>query len=94
MFNITDPNTVYNILTYSGIISSFVLGLTHIAKTSGISSRWLPIVATVLGLILSFVVIGATNYVLATLVGLQSAFSAMGIHSGLSSVVKKDEELG
>lgn len=94
MLNITDTTIFQSIITYSGVISGFVLGLTHIAKTSGVPSKRLPIIATLLGLILGFVVMGVSNYVLAILVGLQSAFTAMGIHSGVSSVSKKEDELG
>lgn len=93
ILNIADPEVIKNILVLSGTISGFVMGLTYVAKTSGLPSKRLPIFALVVGLALAFIAVG-TNYVLAIFVGLQSAFTAMGLHSGASSVVKKDEQLG
>lgn len=93
MLNIADPEVIKNILVLSGTLSGFIMGLTYVAKASGLPSKRLPIFALVTGLALAFIALG-TNYVLAIFVGLQSAFTAMGIHSGTSSVVKKEEELG
>lgn len=94
ILNFADPEIIKNILILSGTISGFVMGLTYVAKTSGLPSNRLPIFALVVGLTLSLLAVGYTNYVLAIFVGLQSAFTAMGIHSGTSSIVKKDDELG
>ncbi len=95
ILNIADPEVIKNIMVLSATISGFVMGLTYIARTSGLPSNRLPIFALAVGLGLSFLSIGYLNYSLAIFVGLQSAFSAMGIHSGTSSVTKKStEELG
>lgn len=93
ILNIADPEVIKNIMVLSGTISGFVMGLTYVARSSGLPSNRLPIFALITGLALAFIAVG-TNYVLAIFVGLQSAFTAMGIHSGTSSITKKDEELG
>lgn len=94
MLNIADPEVIKNILVLSGTLSGFIMGLTYVAKASGLPSKRLPIFALVTGLALAILAVGYNQIVLAIFVGLQSAFTAMGIHSGTSSVVKKEEELG
>jgi hypothetical protein len=94
MLNFADPEVIKNIMVLSGTISGFVMGLTYIAKTAGLPSNRLPIFALVTGLALSVLAVGYNNIVLAIFVGLQSAFTASGIHSQVSSITKKDEELG
>ena len=93
LLDIANPDVVANIMVLSGTISGFVMGLTYVAKNSGLPSNRLPLFALAIGLALSFIAVG-TNYVLAIFVGLQASFTAMGIHSGTSSVAKKDEPLG
>lgn len=94
ILDIANPDVVANIMVLSGTISGFVMGLTYVARSAGLPSNRLPIFALIAGLALAFVAVG-TNYVLAIFVGLQSAFTAMGVHSGTTSIVKKqDEELG
>jgi len=90
----TNPETVKILLAVSAVISGFVVGLTSIAKSSGMSSNRLPLFALVMGIVLSLISVGISQWVLAVFVGMQSAFTAMGLYSGTKAVSKTDEPLG
>jgi len=79
-----------NVEVTATIISGYVIGLTALVKNAGVSSRWLPVIAILTAMGLSVLIVGL--FPTAVFVGLQSAFMAMGIHSGVSAVTKKSTD--
>ena len=74
-------------MQYLIYITPLTLGLVEAFKRAGISKRYLPLIAIIIGLILSFFL--HEGYSTSALVeGLVSALTASGIYSGVKATVK------
>ena len=71
------------------IISGYVLGITALAKTGGVQSRYLPYVAILSAMGLSALILGLVPT--AVFVGIQASLMASGLHSNISAVVDKKD---
>ena len=70
-------------------ISGLVMGMTHLAKQSGVPSRALPIIALISGVGMA-VLMGGLSAESAT-IGIQASLLASGLHSSVASMTKKKE---
>lgn len=74
-------------MQYLVYITPLTFALVEAFKRAGISKRYLPLIAVVIGLILSFFL--HEGYSTGALVeGLVSAMTAAGIYSGIKATVK------
>lgn len=68
------------------IVGALVLGLTQVAKMAGLDSKYAPILACVIGIVLSGFLAGWTPVVLIG-TGLVGALSACGLYSGTKATI-------
>ena len=74
----------------TAILIALILGLTEVVKRIGLASKFLPIVALVLGVILNFLGkwVGAVSSELA-IGGIMAGLMAMGLWSGSKAISGK-----
>jgi hypothetical protein len=72
-------------LAQIGVLVVVIIALCEAVKYAGLNTRWVPLLAIVLGLAGSLY-IGGVNW-LTLLAGLMSAFTASGIFSGFKRTV-------
>lgn len=72
-------NTIY--------VSALVMGLTAVAKKSGLKTKYLPVFAVIAGIVLTMFVDGFTTE--AAIVGLMTSLTTMGLYSGGKAVLTK-----
>lgn len=68
-----------------GLLVVVIIGLCQAIKYAGVNTRWIPLIAIILGLAGS-IFLGGANW-LTILAGLVSAFTASGIFSGFKKTV-------
>lgn len=68
-----------------GFLVIVILGLCEAVKYAGLNTRWIPLIAIILGIIGAFF-LGGANW-LSMLAGLVSAFTASGIFSGFKKTI-------
>lgn len=66
---------------------ALVIGLTELAKRSGIPSRWCPLVSIFMGVSLMFVANANPYWGVSVVEGLVLGLTASGLYSGTKSVV-------
>ena len=69
------------------IVSALVLGLVQVAKKAGMSSKYAPLLAVILGIVLAGLLGGFTADVCIN-TGLVAALSAMGLYSGAKKSIE------
>lgn len=70
-----------------GVIVVVIIGLCQAAKYAGLNTRWIPLMAIVLG-VAGSVYAGGANW-LSLLAGLVTAFTASGMFSGFKATFLK-----
>ena len=68
-----------------GLLVVVIIGLCQAVKYAGLNTRWIPLLAIILGLAGSLYV-GGVNW-LSILAGLMTAFTASGIFSGFKKTI-------
>jgi len=71
------------------VITALVIGLVQVAKTTGLPTRWCPVLALVLGVVITTVLsffAGASD---AVITGLIIGLTAVGLYSGTKATVGK-----
>jgi hypothetical protein len=68
------------------LVVALTVGLTQVAKMTGVSNRWYPLFALVIGVALAFLVEGAAKT--SVVEGIIAALSSMGLWSGVKATVK------
>lgn len=76
-------------LVRDGVALAILIGLVQIAKLIGLSKRFLPLLAVLLGVGLAFLVVGAGIYANVIILGLTLGLSACGLYSGIKSTIGK-----
>lgn len=68
-----------------GLLVVVIIGLCEAIKYAGLNTRWIPLIAIILGLVGS-ILLGGLNW-LAVFAGLITAFTASGIFSAFKATI-------
>lgn len=78
-----------DITIYGVVVTGVIIGLLEIAKGLGLSTKYVPIVSVILG-VLSVCIYGDGNIAENVLVGLAVGLSAVGLYSTTKNVLEKE----
>jgi hypothetical protein len=73
---------------YGVAIIPIIVGLVKVIKMLGIPSRWLPIVALVIGLLAGIFYLAPNDLKEGIIAGLWLGLGAVGLHSGAKNTMK------
>ena len=72
---------------YDVMLVPIVIGLVHVLRIAGVKSRYLPISAVLLGVVLGFVYLAPDDPRKAILSGVVVGLSAIGMWSGVRNTI-------
>ncbi|HLU22476.1 hypothetical protein [Lederbergia graminis] len=76
---------------YDVMIIPLIIGLVELCKKVGVKTRWLPVIALGLGIIIGIVYIADFNLKQGILVGTMLGLSASGLYSGSKNMMEKKQ---
>ncbi|WP_274366204.1 hypothetical protein [Paenibacillus thermotolerans] len=77
---------------YDVALVPLIVSVVAVVRAAGVPSRWLPLVAVVLGLVAGFVYIAPSDPRKAILSGVVMGLSSVGAWSGVKNTVQKNGE--
>ncbi len=79
---------------YDVVIIPFILGIVELFKRVGVSKRFLPFIALLIGIVVGVVYVADFDWKQGILVGGMLGLSASGLYSGTKNTIEKngDEE--
>lgn len=75
---------------YDVVLIPLILGLVELFKRAGISSKVLPFIALVLGIVVGVVYIAEFDLKQGILIGAMLGLSASGLYSGAKNTIEKE----
>lgn len=73
------------------VVSAIIIGLVKLSETLGVPKKFLPLVALVIGVILSVVYLGQGDIKKGILIGIWLGLGAVGLHSGIKNTLGNDD---
>lgn len=77
---------------YDIVIIPFILGIVELFKRAGVSKRFLPFIAVVIGIAVGVVYITDFDWKQGILIGAMLGLSASGLYSGTKNTIEKNND--
>lgn len=77
---------------YDIVLVPFILGLVELFKKMGVSKRFLPLIALLIGIAIGVVYIADFDWKQGVLIGGMLGLSASGLYSGTKNTIEKNNE--
>lgn len=81
-----------DIEVYEIALMPIIVGLVEVIKQFNIPSKYVPIVALVLGIIFGIVFVSDGDILQGVLVGISMGLGAVGLYSGVTNFVEKKDQ--